>query len=509
MNKPFSSLFILIINSLCFELSAGNFLPCSANNGNQIVARTSPDFFTRGFNVALGSSCEYLVPDMRRYWSARAGSGWRVSGSIRQIPEPNTRVSIASGTCTDKYIKVVITADFHFNNGTAINPWDDRYCSVDILDSFFIQDKISPVARPIAISSSIPSFSADNLKSFFSSAHLSDNCTPLAILRNNLEIATDPGIPTEAGIRCGSANLYLITFRTRDACGNYSNWALGMVRFVDHIPPTKPTITPFISDYYLNDDCTFLIRPNHFDVHSADDHTPANRIIYSYRIISPLNLRGDLPTGGVRLSMDDACPASTSITLRVCAQDCFGNGNLHRGDNILDVNCDYITLNLRDTTAPRITSPCDSIIELLSNCTAVMPNLAASLTSSENCSAVSIYQLPAPGSVLNNGAAKSIGLAQGPPRIFNCNLANLNDDYVDCNNSMGVFKSIPVSFIVVDCDGNCTVRSNCLTINLKTATPSLNHSTVDFTSTSAGKEKLRYSNSTEFISLTNQPQSFH
>ena len=49
-----------------------------------------------------------------------------------------------------------------------------------------------------------------------------------------------------------------------------------------------------------------------------------------------------------------------------------------------------------------------------------MPNLSGILSRFDGCSDVSIYQLPPPGSILNNGEPKNMDLARGVARSFEC-----------------------------------------------------------------------------------------
>lgn len=502
---------ILLTAFLIFFLTpgkvlAGNYLPCGSSTGNTIVPNPDPNIFSRGFNVSVGASCEYLVPDMRFLYISRTGRGWRQSGTIQQVPAPGTRVVAASGGCIRQFIRVNFSVDFHYNNGTPINPRDDRYCSVDRIDSFLLEDKIAPVARSFSFTTSNTDFNPASLKANFISPSISDNCTPLSILQDNLQFVNDPRRPAQVGIRCGSTNTYRVSFRTSDACGRLSNWAIATIRFVDGIAPSPPTIiSP--SYFYTNNTCRSFISPSMLTAYSHDDYTPDAQIRYSYRIISPAHLRGDIPASGRWLNAAGACPVNGLVTLRVCAQDCSGNGNLHVGDNILDANCDFIQFNIRDTIRPILLSECgNTTVNLFANCTNTMPNLASTLSVTDNCSAVSIYQLPAPGSILNDGVGNELGLASGSPRSFTCTMDKEDDDYVDCTSSTGIFKSIPVSFILVDCDGNCTIQRNCIIVNL---TNTINNMATGNTSYPLLKEaKTKWSSNESTLSINNQPNPF-
>lgn len=497
--KPF---FFCILISLFIDMDVfgGDYLPCGSSTGNRLTQNTA------GYVFPDIPPCGFRVPDLRSRWERTTGRGWRVYGSLKQIPAPGTLISRSGPACASGSFTVTISANFLYDNGTPVNPRDDRYCSVDAQDSYFWVDLQQPVARSISFTTSNTEFNASSLKANFTSASLSDNCTPLSVLQDNLQFAADPRRPDYAEIECGSTNTYRVSFRTRDACGRVSNWASATIRFVDVILPSRPTIiSP--SYFYTNNECRSYISQSMLSAYSHDDLTPDAQIRYSYRIISPAHLRGDIPATGRWLNAAGICPVNGLVTLRVCAQDCSGNGNLHVGDNILDSNCDFIQFNIRDTLRPVLLSECgNTTVNLFANCTNTMPNLASSLRTTDNCSAVSIYQLPAPGSILNDGVSHELGLASGAMRSFTCTMDKEDDDYVDCTGSTGIFKSIPVSFILVDCDGNCTVQRNCIILNLSNiinnvasaGSLNLEHAEVEF-NRNRPESKL---------SISNQPNPF-
>lgn len=476
---------------LCFsvngKLTAGNYLPCGSATGNSLVPSTTPDLpLGRTYNVSVGSSCDYFVPDMRIFWMSRTGRGWRQFGSIRQIPAPGTRVVLPPGGCANQTVQVTLTVDFHFNNGTLVNPRDDRYCSVDLVDRFIVEDKLPPVARSVSISTTNPDFSAGALKSLFTASAFTDNCTPLATLQNNLELVTDPRRPAIVDIRCGSTNTYRVSFRTRDACGNYSNWAIATITFRDGQAPVFGGVLAGL--FRLDDECMIRIKPgflplpggvevpNTFYVNFVDDNTASSALVHSFRIISPAALAGEIPMDGRVISRAGFCPASIDLTVRVCAQDCFGNGSLYLGSNSeagVGINCTLLTLSLVDTRRPRWLELCGDTLDVASDpfCQGVMPNLVPDLTWLDGCttsSDLTVYQYPAPGSILNDGLDNDVGLGQGIPRSYNCVVSKPSDPVVACGSTgdLKTLKLIAVHFIIIDCDGNCHSIEGCRTINL-------------------------------------------
>jgi len=429
---------------------------CGTTTGNSIVRRID-----RVVDVALSLECYYTVPDLRTSWMRRTGKGWRTLGSLRQIPVQGTRVSIKPGLCPNQYISVIISADFINNNGTPLILSDDRYCSMSVADSFRIFDNTPPPIRNISFNISDVTFSGGDLSPLLRSEfYLSDNCSSFL----SVDLLSEEASP-EFSIDCRSKTIFNVFFRLTDGCSNHSRWALVTIHYVDVLPPTGPSIFG-PSMFVLNSDCRVRISPEEFFTSSSDDWTPPSSIRYSYRVISPSRYRGNIPPGGRWLDADGSCPANDVVQVRVCAQDCFGNGDLHLSDDVVGINCNYLYVRLKDTLAPQLVSGCGATVNILANCTAVMPNLAPTLITFENCSDVTIYQLPKPGTLLNDGVSNSLGVALGTERSFSCGLPDEADPIIDCKSSSGVFKSISVSFVLIDCDGNCTVKQNCITLNL-------------------------------------------
>ena len=78
----------------------------------------------------------------------------------------------------------------------------------------------------------------------------------------------------------------------------------------------------------------------------------ADHLTLSYRVIYPLSLSGPIPTTGITLHAGGLCPPDNVIKVRVCVQDCSGNGDLRTFDNGVSANCNTYSIILKDITVP-------------------------------------------------------------------------------------------------------------------------------------------------------------
>ncbi|MBK6391470.1 MAG: hypothetical protein KBF75_14545 [Saprospiraceae bacterium] len=453
------TLSLIFVLSMVSHLYAESFPDCSATSGNSVIRRSGI-----GLNISLDSECSYTIPDMRSYWISRSGTRWRTYGVLRQIPAPGSVINIESGVCINQVVNVLIIGDFFNNGGTPYFTADDQYCSIYVNDSYNLFDKTPPPIRDMIVYTNNVAFTSSDLTSkLYNEFQNTDNCS--TFLRVDLLPKSDwPKFIFD----CRGKNSYRIPFQLTDGCGNHSRVATANIYLVDTIAPISMSLYG-PGFFYVNGECRYRIRQEDFTPITHDDLTADGDLRYSFRVISPVAYEGNIPPGGKWIDADGSCIANSTIRVRVCAQDCSGNGDLHLKDNGLSSNCNYLDVILKDTLAPRIRSGCGKIVTLFANCTAVMPNLASTLSIAENCSAISIYQLPKPGNILNDGVENYPGLASGVERIFTCSLPNQPDPIVSCKSSSPIFKSISVSFIIVDCDGNCTIKENCITLNLSTS----------------------------------------
>ena len=453
---------ILIFLAILSNLYLWAESPCGSSTGN--VFRRTGAGGTRTsniINVSLDENCAWVVSNLSSLYQAyTTRAGW-VLDSLSQSPGVgSTILPLYTGSCVMAKRVIRMTAYFRDNRLTR-NRADDRFCQMVLVDTAILQDKLDPIARTVSISTASTSLTPGSLKHHFGSAVLSDNCSPLSVLQNNLEFAAIPSFPSEAIPSCDRKTRYTIRYRTRDLCGNISNWAVAIITLRDTISPRVLTMLG-PNEIILNNSCATTIQRSQFEVYGVDDYTPSDEIIFSYRVIGPASLAGNIPNTGKLINASGLCAPDNQIRIRVCAQDCFGNGNLHLSDNLLTPNCEYITIALRDTIKPTLTGTIPTQLIPISTvtCTAEMPNLASTLAGYDNCSDVSIYQLPAPGSILNDGNPSAPGLARGISRTYTCEFLKEPDDAVDCATVNGsIIKSVDVSFLVVDCHGNCSIRS--------------------------------------------------
>ncbi len=450
--------------------------PCSSTSGN--VFRRIGAGGTRTsniINVSLDENCAWIVNNLNSLYQAyTTRAGW-VLDSVSQSPGVGSTVfPLYTGSCVLAKKVIRMTAYFRDNRLT-YNRRDDRFCQMVITDTAILTDKLPPVARILSITTSSTSLTPANLKHHFGAATLTDNCSPLSVLQDHIEFASTPPYPTgDITLRCDGRNRYAIRYRTKDLCGNYSNWSLISVLLVDTTPPLGPNIIG-PSELILNNSCSFTLTRSHLTVRGIDDLTRPGDLTYSYRVTYPTSLAGNISAAGKVLSGLGICAPDNYITVRVCAQDCFGNGDLHLTDNGITSNCNSLFMQLKDTIKPTLTGSIPSQFITVSpvTCTAEMPNLATALAGNDNCSDVSIYQLPAPGSILNDGDPSAPGLARGINRPYMCEFLKEPDEAIDCATVNGpIVKSVDVSFLIVDCQGNCTIRRFPGLVQLSKATSS-------------------------------------
>lgn len=439
--------------------------PCGTSTGNSFVRLGWGPGTTRiggKIQAAVDNNCGLILPDFRGFLRASVSRlYWRVD-SVKQFPAPGTSfLLLASSGCPEATEYIKYTAYFRNTRGTA-NPRDDQFCEMRLQDTMYLVDKTSPTARAISITSTDLRFEPGRLKHHFGSSVIGDNCTSLINLQNSLEFASEPySRPLDVPIYCEEVrNTYRVRYRVKDNCGNHSDWALATIRFKDTTAPRVLTLAS-PSSYFLDSSCSFTIRRSLLTVYGADDWITGDRLRYSYRIIHPASLAGNIPVAGRRINALGMCPPDNRISIRVCAQDCEGNGDLHLSDNGMSANCNSVFVSLEDTIRPRISGPLGPIaltISDVNSCTVAMPNLAHLLSGYDECSDVSIYQQPAPGSILNNGEPKGMALARGIPRLFDCGTDKINDVHINCTGN-GPLKSYTVSFFIVDCHGNCSIKT--------------------------------------------------
>jgi len=455
---------ILLFFSILSSMYIWADSPCGSSTGN--VFRRTAIGGSRTSNiiyVSLDENCAWIVNNLNSFYQAyTTRAGW-VLDSVSQSPRVGTTIfPLYTGSCITAKRVIRMTAHFRDNRLTR-NRGDDRFCQMELVDTAILQDKMDPIARTVSISTASTSLTPGSLKHHFGSGVISDNCSPLLVLQNNLEFAASPPFPSEAYPDCDRKTRYTIRYRTRDLCGNISNWAVANISLRDTISPKVRTIVG-PSTIILDNSCAATIQRSQFEVYGVDDYTAPDDLVYSYRVIAPAFLAGNIPNTGKAINAIGICTPDNLIRVRVCAQDCFGNGDLHLSDNAVTRNCEFLTIRLKDTIKPVL----DALLSISTvgvsptTCTAVMPNLAFSISGDfvrgfDNCGETSMYQLPAPGSILNDGNASVPGLIIGIPRPYDCEFLKEPDDMVDCATVNGpIVKSVDVSFLLVDCHGNCS-----------------------------------------------------
>ncbi|MEP7268128.1 MAG: hypothetical protein ABI844_10925 [Saprospiraceae bacterium] len=465
--KNFITTFLISLSILTWIEAAPP--TCSSITGNSLrVTR-------RLLLEDLSNSCSVLIPDVRHLVIVSTGRGYIQKGSLIQYPAAGSYMNVggdAFGSCPPT-ITITVKANFGFS---ILNP--TVACTVTTPILVNVIDRIKPTVEPFSITTSNTRFTIANLKDFFNSTNLYDNCTPFSVLKQRLEMENDPYRPTNVIIRCGVSNQYPVRIRTRDACGNYSNWSRVTVKFIDNSPPSAPTIIAPAFIPLLPNSAYVPIIPTHdrssttssFYSSTVDNWTPPGDIIYSYRILPPYSSPQNFPESGINIGIPTC---NETLHIRVCAQDCFGNGNLHLTDNLSGTNCTIFSIIAKDVTPPRFTSIlCGDTTFIPANCSVRMPSLVPDAAVVNNCGTYTIFQKPGAEDILNDGIPNSYKLSRwsgAAPLPLSPALQSYDaDPIINCANLNGIFKSYKVSYLIIDANGNHEYYNNCKVVSLIT-----------------------------------------
>ncbi len=430
---------LLIFGSL--NLVQAQVPACAPGTGNMLNQTT--------FGAVVGNlnaGCTVVsVPDLRPRWTAIPGPNYMVV-SVVQAPAPGTMISIPKGSgCPNGTIPINIVAIF-FYIGDPFSAPDDLLCSKLGVDAFTIQDVTAPtIVTPKNITLDVGancSVTAAQILAAYTAADVDDNCTDDATLLANLFI--NSGLPI--ALTCPVNNqTFPVTVRTRDACGNLSNIATINVTLRDLTAPTVSCIPNQIR--YFDDNCQWTEEDFRGTITVTDAcgrQVPPTGV--SQRIIAPVvfdlydPLNPTIITGG-------GCPSLKFVTVRLCAQDCFGNGNLDPSPvGPIPPNCCTFMITVRDTTRP-IPLPfnCPAPITLITdaNCNVTIPDYRDPSLFYDNCDPIFdptlIRQTPPPGPF----AASGLVCAQNPT-------ISLTFTYTDCNNNGPVSFTCPAVITVID-----------------------------------------------------------
>ncbi len=457
----------MICLCLPHSLPASGDLPeCDPGTGNTLTGGSAH------FIVNVNSTCKATVPDVnvRGDWTASPGPGFVFNGPLVQVPASGTVIQLSG--CPNGTLQLIIIAVFFSDNGTPTNPADDIICQLRALDEVTINDPTPPTftcpaARNIDVDA-MCSASESMVKDLITAAHVSDNCTSKPALLASLTIVSGYPFPSP-GVACPPATkAYPVMYQIHDACGNTKQ----CVTVITLRGMTPPELTcPADVTVNLNGSCSYTIPRSNSFVYKDNCVSDPLTATFTWRIIDPPAYVGNIPAAGRTINRTNMCPSGTPVTVRICARDCRGNGNLYTSSNTVGPNCCTYVITLKDNTLPSFNSACGGATDLIvdpGTCTAVMPNLAGTLSISKNCGSgqVSIYQIPAPGSTLNDGIADPLGLASGPGASHSCHISDQDDPIVACGQSFYYLKSVMVSFVIADCEGNCIKKLNCKVVLL-------------------------------------------
>ncbi len=423
---------ILVLGSI--NQSFAQIPQCAPATGNTLT-QTS-------FGLVVGnlnSGCAIAsVPDLRGRWTAVPGPGYMLV-SVLQAPAPGTMITVPKGsTCPNATVPINIVAVF-FYIGDPFSAPDDLLCSRLGVDAFNIQD-ISPptIVTPKSLTLDVNAgctVTAAQILAAYGPADVDDNCTDDASLLANLNIVG--GFPIMLTCPTSPSAPFPVMVRTMDQCGNLSNIATINVTLRDLTAPMATCIGN--QTRYFDMDCQYTVEDFRGSVTVSDicgaQVPPAG---VSQRVIAPVVFDVDefpiIITGA-------GCPSLRTMTVRICTQDCFGNGNLDPNPiGPIPPNCCTFIISVSDTTRP-VPQPanCPGPVFLLTdnNCEVVIPDLRDPSLFLDNCDpildATDIIQNPPPGPY------DVSGLICTPD-----NTIDITFTYTDCNGNG------PVSFTCDD-----------------------------------------------------------
>ncbi|SEP79506.1 HYR domain-containing protein [Neolewinella agarilytica] len=293
----------------------------------------------------LTASCEYTLPD---YWAigpATAEDNCRPTGTsattatgdqivYTQTPPPGTVLMDAFTVTT-----ITLTADD--GNGNTVS------CDFELS----LVDTISPTIVCPMDTVANPDAGCDfALEDYRSRAQVADNCTD----NGDLVVTQSPPAGT---VISGQAFSQDITLTVEDASGNTTSCTFNLM-LQDTISPSIDC--PANQTEELTADCEFTV-PDYTDEAVTNDNCTDPTMITVTQ--SPL-------AGTVITDQNEG----DSFTVTLTADD--GNGNT--------MSCDF-TVILDDVIAPVLSCPMDSTIYVDAGCMALLPDLVAVTTATDNC----------------------------------------------------------------------------------------------------------------------------
>ena len=398
---------------------------CTVGSGNTLTGPSGPPNLTVNFDAG----CSVVVPNVIPRWTPTPGPGY-VLITIDQAPLAGTPYTAPkSGTCANEDVNVLVTALFFFI-GNILDPSDDILCSLIRTDVVLLRDNTPPTVTPPGITLDVGpgcTVTAPQIIATLNGTNVDDNCTTDAFLLSTATVISS--LPPALTCPTSPQGPFGVTIRVTDACGNTGTG----IQSVTLRDLTIPTITcPPQQTQYWDANCSSVLL-DYRSLASATDVCGGPSFTFSQRSVGPLAPVNTFPNyvpGGA------ICPSTRLATVRICAQDCFGNGFLDPAPPALPANCCNFGVLLLDTTRPVATILCPGpqFIAAGPNCTVIIPDLRFAGLFTDNCDPINpaaIVQTPPPGPFNASGLV--------------------------CPNAI----TINVSFSYTDCNGNGPVVKNC------------------------------------------------
>lgn len=327
----------------------------SANAGNctftvTIIDNDNPTIVCPANQTLIANaSCQATLPSF--VTQATIADNCDPNPSVVQAPSAATTIS-GAGTVTN--VTLTIT------DGSA----NTSNCSFTVT----LQDQTAPnLSCPPNQNIIANSNCQVNLPSFVPT--VSDNCDANPVIVQS---------PIGGTLVSGAGTAVNVSFSATDASSNIANCAF----VATVIDTTSPGITcPPNETIYVNGSCTV----------SLPDYSP-------------------------QTTSSDNCTAAVTVTQSPPASQSFTAGNsvpvtmTGTDDSNNAANCIF-TVIVQDTTRPSLICPATQMLQVDSNCSAVVPDYRSMATSSDNCTATPLLaQIPAPGMTVNSPVVQTLSI---------------------------------------------------------------------------------------------------
>ncbi|MCC6754141.1 MAG: HYR domain-containing protein, partial [Saprospiraceae bacterium] len=391
-NRILAWFFGLLLVLATANLAQAQIPACDPGSGNALTGPVGPPL-----TGSLNAGCNVVIPNVLPRWTAtpNVGGGW-VLITVEQAPLAGTLINLPrSASCPGDVIDINVVAVF-FYLGMLTDPSDDILCSITDIDEFTIVDGTPPTITPGDVTLQAGpgcTVTAADIIATITNAEVDDNCTNDATLRANIVITA--GLP--AVLTCPTNNdVFPITVTTEDACGNISAPATFNVTLEDTRRPI-PTC-PADQTRYFDAFCQYTVEDFRPLVTAVDDCGAP--FVLSQRVIAPV----PFPNNTFPIITGGGCPSLRTVIVRICAQDCFGNGNLNPPLASSPPNCCTFAVAVYDNTDPTPEPgdcPAPVLLTTDANCEVIIPDFRTSGLFSDNCDPLldptTITQTPPPG----------------------------------------------------------------------------------------------------------------